>query len=803
MLRERMENMNFKILKKDLMKRKSMNFILLLFVILSAMFISSSINNLIAIASGTSYFFEISELDDFIFLTMRTDFEADDSNEKAAEKFLEENKDIIDDYTADEYVALAKNNLLLNGEESLGFDNLLIYQLPLGQQKFFGPDNKELTQIEKGTICVPVTFASKYSISIGDELKITAENGFEKSYEVSGFFKDALLGSDLMGTKRLLVHEDDLIELRDNAGLPYGMTYSVRTPQLEEFKASFNQTEFSTLFNGDRNLIQQTYLMDIVICAVLLLVSVCLILISAGMLRFMISFTINEDYKEIGIMKAIGMPDPGIRKLYISKYTLLAVTGGIMGFLFGIPFGKKLLESVTQSIVVKNGNSANILIELLASACVAGVIILFAYRSTKRIKKMSPMDAIRQGNTGERYHKKGMFFLKNSRLAPTTYLAFNDVLCNKKKFAALFFTSLVGLWLLIMPINTLTSEKISKLFSIQSCDFFIAEDSVTLYFISAGDIEGLRDYMDQIKEDLTSDGIPVERVSLEVMYTYKIRKDDESYKSLAFQGINTKAEEYFYDEGSAPIYDNEIALAYGTAEAIHANIGDTVYITMNNEEIPFLVCGLYQSMNNMGHGIRFHEDAKLDASGLSGGFVPQIFLTEKADPDTLQLYMDKAQKRYKDASIKTTAEYIDYLLGSISNELKTLKNMILILVLFINILVVTLMQKMFFIREQSQIGMLKSMGFSNGAIIRWQTKRIALVLFLGMLAAALTGTPFSKLTSGQVFKIMGAKSIEFVVKPLEVYLLYPVAILIIALFACVLSIQKVRKISVQEINNIE
>lgn len=800
--------MNFKILKKDLLKRRSMNFILLLFVVLSAMFISSSINNLSAIASGISYFFEVSDMSDFIFITMQDTYNPTDANTAAIEGFLEENRDIIDESIADECVYLAKTNLLLADSTHPETDlNLFFNELPLGQQKFFDEKNNEITGVEQGCIYIPISLAQSNGIRVDDSLTLTVENGFEKEFRVAGFFKDALLGSDMTGITRLLIHEADLADIRDHAELPYGMLYSVRTTELEQFKNAYNKADITTIFGGDQSFFGMTYLLDLVISAVLLLVSLCLILISAGMLRFMVSFTINEDYKEIGIMKAIGMSDHNIRALFVSKYLILAIAGSMIGFFAGIPFGRKLLESATQHIVVKSSGLQSVLLELAVSACVAGIIILFAYRSTKKIKKMSPMDAIRRGNNGERYHKKSMFFLKKSRLAPTTYLACNDVLCSKKKFAALFFTSIVGMWLLIMPvntINTLSSEKIGKFFSMQECDFYISDAAAQADCIAQKDKQSLYDYTDKIKKELTDAGIPVKNVTLEVLLSCTISKGELSCKLGGMQGIHTKAENYSYDEGCAPMYDNEVALAYGTAEELDAAVGDTVYITINNEEKPFLVTGLYQSMINLGKGLRFHEDTELDYSTISGIVAESVILEEKTDADTLQSYIDTTQKIYKNATVRTPKEYILAMIGgNIAAQLTNLKFLILILVLVINILVVTLMQRMFLIREQGEIGMLKSIGFSNNAIIRWQTKRIAVVLFLGMLTASLTGTPFSRITAGQVFKMMGAKSIEFVVKPLEVYVLYPCIILLITLFACVLSIQKIRKISVQEMNNIE
>ena len=135
--------------------------------------------------------------------------------------------------------------------------------------------------------------------------------------------------------------------------------------------------------------------------------------------------------------------------------------------------------------------------------------------------------------------------------------------------------------------------------------------------------------------------------------------------------------------------------------------------------------------------------------------------------------------------------------------MKELKTIILAVVLVVNVLVIVLMQKIFLIRERGEIGMLKAIGFSTGSIIAWQTKRVSLVLAGGMIIGVLTSVPFSQITSGQVFKLMGADSIEFVVNPVEVYIAYPVIVFVAAVIMCIFTMLNAKKIKIQDMNNIE
>ena len=61
--------MFWRILKKDLKRKKTMNIILLLFVILCSMLAAASLNNIIAVTGGIEHFIEISDAPDVMINT--------------------------------------------------------------------------------------------------------------------------------------------------------------------------------------------------------------------------------------------------------------------------------------------------------------------------------------------------------------------------------------------------------------------------------------------------------------------------------------------------------------------------------------------------------------------------------------------------------------------------------------------------------------------------------------------------------------------------------------------------------------
>ena len=86
-------------------------------------------------------------------------------------------------------------------------------------------------------------------------------------------------------------------------------------------------------------------------------------------LKFSITFTIFEEFREIGVMKAIGISNFKIRSLYLTKYLMLAVIGAFVGFFMSIPFSDLLLRSVSSNMVLEADN--HFLLSVLGAILVA------------------------------------------------------------------------------------------------------------------------------------------------------------------------------------------------------------------------------------------------------------------------------------------------------------------------------------------------------------------------------------------------------------------------------------------------
>lgn len=783
--------MYLRILKKDLKRKRTMNLILLIFIILAATFIASSANNMVLVVTALDNYFEKAGVPDYWFAT---------SDQKETDRFQNFAKENNYKYRIQEMIQIDPDHVKIGDKKFIYYNSLFLSQLK-DSTKIFDKNDAEITKVNDGEIYVTgeIFYSSKNTFKIGDTIHISA-NGKSKSFTLKGIMKDAPYGSAMMGMTRFMLSQNDYNSFYADNISPF---YSIMVYNNGDFLKKFNDLKMITAFHADYNGVKNTYMMDMVLSAVMLIVSICLILISIVILRFTIHFTMSEEFREIGVMKAIGIRNQNIRGLYITKYLAIAIVGGVIGLTFSFPFGNMMISNLSQNMVLSS--DGYYILNIICAIAVVAFIVLFCYLCTHKVKKFSPIDAIRNGENGERYRRKGILHLSRSKIAPIPFMAVNDILSGIKRYLTMILIFTLGILLIIIPvntINTLQSDQLLAWFNMAECDHVASMEQI--FNPNSNNLDIVETKLDQIRTKLSRKGIKAD-VFQEVMFTMHISYRDNITSSLAFQGVGgITTDKYQYLRGTAPQNTDEVAITYLIADAIGADIGDTVSIKNGETTKEYIVTAIYQSMNNMGEGIRFHQDELLDYHYAAGSFGIQILYHD--NPDTKELDRRKSilKELLPQAKIHTAGSYVNEMVGDIAGGmLQDIKKLILIVVLCINILVTVLMVRSFITKEKGEIAMLKAIGFRNSSLVMWQTLRIGIVLLFSAFLAVLLSTPLSEFSVGPVFKIMGAQNIKFEVVPLEVFVLYPLVVLIVTVLASMLAALRICRISAAETSNIE
>lgn len=502
--------MYLRILKKDLKRKKTMNAIVLIFIVLASMFIASSANNLLTVATALDEYFELADVPDYWYAT---------PYQEEAERlraFVRENGYGLNSV---ELVQIDPRDILVDGE-CLEYGNTVVLSDPRGSKVFDG-EGKEITQVGDGEIYIPAGIfnSEKDDFREGAVIEIEFE-GEKKSFVLKGVTKDALFGSSMMGMTRFLVSEGDF-EFFNRDGQTKFVSLSVYSDD-PDYMEKFNEIDLRTTMNVDRAGIKMMYIMDTLTAAVVLVVSICLILISMVILRFTIHFTLSEEFREIGVMKAVGIPDYKIRGLYIVKYLAISTAGSVIGLILSVPFGSLLIGSVSKNIIISGENK--FFVNVLCAVATAGTVVLFCYFCTRKIRGFSPIDAVRSGQTGERFHKKSVIKLSSVHLAPVVFMAVNDILSGMKKYISMVLIFTLGLLLIIIPINTintLKSDGLITLFNMADCDLAISQE--LLFSADGKNKEMIYEKLKEVKEFLRENQIEAD-VFQEIMFRLNISR---------------------------------------------------------------------------------------------------------------------------------------------------------------------------------------------------------------------------------------------------------------------------------------
>lgn len=776
--------MYLNILKRDLKRKKTMNAILLIFVILSAMFMASSVNNILSVTSGLDFFFEKAGVPDYIILESGVS----DSDLQSTLKAL----DGVSNCRKEPHLMGATANIKINGSKAKTSSQANIYMsVDNAQLNYFDQNNEVITKVEKGKAYITSSFATNNNLKIGDKFTITVGES-EVELEYIGKAKDAALGSSSMGNPKFIMNNEDYNHLNsdEKAKEKAFNLYYVDTTDIPEVKEAISHFEGISL-NEPVDTLKATYLMDMLVAGVLLIVSIFLIIVAFVVLKYTIGFTIAEEFREIGVMKAIGIKNGSIRGLYLTKYFAITVIGSALGFFISIPFADMLLKSVTATMYLNNEN--NIPIALLCSLLVVGLTMLFCWRSTSKIKKLTPIDAVRNGQTGERFRKKSLMHLSKSKLGSTTFLAANDIVSSPRRYSiitAVFAILIMLVMVLANTANTLKSEACLSLLGCIESDAYIGINSL-------GDKS-----IEDVERILADNDMPG---SVRQEKVYGIGAEVNGTKTtLSFQhSADTNASDYVYGEGVAPENVNEVSISYTVANELDIEIGDEIVLLVNGEEIECMVTALHQSMVQMGKANRLHEDFDVSSFDSVTMLDAQIDFDDELTEDELNERIEKLKVIFDTEKVMNSSDFVRNTTGAY-DTMVVVKDMLLILILAIVVLIAVLMERSFISAEKAEIALMKAIGFSNKSIIWHHTLRFGMVAAIASLIAAALCLPATKLAMDPVFAFMGAVSgISYEIAPVEIFLVYPAILVAVAIIAAFFTSIHTNTIKSSDASNIE
>lgn len=194
--------MYLNILKKDLKRKKTMNVILLVFIILATMFVASGLNNVFTVINGTDFYLDKAEIGDFVVITM-----GDDSTGYADD--ILDMADCINSYKIENCIFGSQDSVSrVDGSDVETKNTALFQSISDAKLNFFDTANKPVTAVNQGEILIAGKFIENNNLRVGDYILIKLGD-VQMELKIAGKVKDAFLGSDFMGNTRFLLNQSD------------------------------------------------------------------------------------------------------------------------------------------------------------------------------------------------------------------------------------------------------------------------------------------------------------------------------------------------------------------------------------------------------------------------------------------------------------------------------------------------------------------------------------------------------------------------------------------------------------------
>ena len=743
--------MYFRIIGNDILKNKVITFVTMIFVAAAAMLVSLAAILTINLSGALDTLMTKAKTPHFLQM------HSGEIDHARLTSFAEHNSN-VDEFQVIEFLNIDGSQILL-GENSLA-DSVQDNGVSTQSEKFdYLLDlDGNIINVSEGELYVPISYMKENITKVGDKAVISGQE-----FVVAGFLRDSQMNSTLAASKRFLVSEHDYDKLKNLGSIEYLIEFRLKdSSALGEFETAYASAELEangptvtyTLFK------MMNALSDGMMIAVILFVSALVVAIAFMCIRFTLLSKMEDDYHEIGVMKAIGLRISDIKRIYLVKYVAIAAVGSVLGFGLSVLFKGILLENIRLYMGEAKNSSFALLFGMIGILVVLLSILLFVNRVLKHFQKISAVEAIRFGTSQEKSSGAKRFYLNKNRLFNTNvFLGIKDVLTRKKLYATMLAVLVISSFIIIVPqnlYNTISSKSFTQYMGIGDYDMRIDIQQT----------ENISEKTDEILKEIRNDRAISNYVALTTKI-FKAKMEDGTEENVKVELGDHSAFPIAYSHGKAPVKENEIALSSINADEMNKKVGDIMTFVIEGKEKDFSVSGIYSDITNGG------KTAKAVFTDNSANIMWSIIIVELSDTSIVDEIVSEYSSKFSYAKVSDVNEFVTQTFGSTINSVETASYAAIVVSLIITVLITLLFMKMLIAKDRTSIAVMKALGFTKSDIKIQYISRSVFVLIIGIVLGTLLANTLGEILAGALISSFGADSFKFTVNPLLAYLLCP------------------------------
>ncbi len=640
---------------------------------------------------------------------------------------------------------LAEEISTLDEVQSVGVQSLIFSEYEIGDQesdsegqlitydpahypyKFFADDlsgyREAPAEIVSGEVYASASAASMFGVQVGDSITFPiARSGGDMSFTVAGFYEDPFMGSSMIGMKGFLINGQDheeIIGMIEESGADSLAREGFMLHISQVYGSALTAAQFNALLNENTSLtsyVEFTHsresisgfmlTLQNVFTSLLLAFVAILLLASMAVLSHSIGSTIEQDYKNMGILKTMGFTSGKLRKIQLLQYSITTLYGMGVGLLLSIPAaGLICTMTVTATgLLIPSALPASICLTALAAILL--LLMGFVWFRTGTIRRISPVNAIRGTWKKSQESKRAAFPIQKKGLP--FWLALRQLLSGRRRYMGaclaavllVFFASLIG------RVNAWLGPNGEGLMdAFNPSDLHIAAQPMR------------ETATRQVEQTIES-------------YTSIIDSYDLAMPSVSVNGVDMTAnvisepERFHLLSGQTCREADEVVLTEFVAADLGVSVGDSIIVAGALGSGEYVVSGIYQCANDMGMNIGMNREG-YDRIGEES---PSIWCTHYfwADLSLKPEIMQALQDTYG-GDVYLHENSWPGLAGILSAMQALMIFLYAMVILFV--LVVTLLTAGNLLQaEQRDLSIYRAMGFSSGQL------RCSFALRFGMIA---------------------------------------------------------------------
>lgn len=644
---------------------------------------------------------------------------------------LKSNKN-IESFRADD--CLLTNHYILNGNEFKNQNSFNMLKWNTNYKIFNDSLDGFIEKpepLKSGETYVPISFHSHYDCEIGSKIEIKTNFG-EEVLRIKGFVQEPLAGAYSVGIKnffisnedfdRLMTEKIDTTETDCDVLAPYKIIHIFQSDDsalsMPELKKSLNETSgimnSSFITEAKDTMTGYTTLFNKVGSGILYAFIILLFVIVIVIICHSISNGIEMNYTNLGILKATGFTNKKIRSFYILQYMIAQLLGIILGIAASYPITVILGKLYLPITGILTGGGISVLKILILLLTMISLVCMIVIILTSKVGRISPIRAI-SGGTEQIYFDSHIKTQINKNTLSLT-LALRQFTSNKRHYlGTLLISAVLVFFTMSMSLltNCVSSERFLESLGEVAADieiYFTKDNAVT-------ELENVRQDIEEIAEIEEFTAMNNEYIVLNGVNIW-----------CGFY-TNLSVIEKSLVKGRAPIYDNEFVITKIVADEYGLNISDEVTLSTKNGKDTYIVSGLYQSTSDIGMCIAMNYDAYKKIGTRTPDFL-KIKLTDnslsKQVCDTLnECYSGKLEAELSDREF-FGKNMIDAVLNGITT-------FIYIISIIFTLVTVSMVCTRSFLRERTDIGIYKAIGFTVRQLRLQFSFRFLIVSIIGAI----------------------------------------------------------------------